>query len=99
MHKLTRQAKKNQPVHQQDGPENREVEDLKPAAEKANGNRAGRRVPELELWQPADKRPELLIFFCRQPAGVAVLHAFILFQRGVEFGGEEGEEEVEKVDA
>lgn len=96
---LTRQAKKNQPVNDQHRPEDGQVEDLKPAAEEANSNRLGSRVPKLELGQPADKRPELLVLLGRQAARIAVLHALILLERGVEFGRQEGEEEVQQVDA
>jgi len=96
---LTRQSEQNQPVHHQHRPEDRQIEDLEPAAEEADGDRLGGRVPELELWQPADKRPELLVLFCGESARVAVFHSFVLFERGVEFGGEEGEEEIEEVDA
>jgi hypothetical protein len=91
---LTRQTEQNQPVHHQHRPEDGQVEDLEPAAEEANGDGLGGRVPELELRQPADERPELLVLFCGEPAGVAIFHSFILFERGVEFRGEEGKEEV-----
>ena len=92
--KLTRQTKQDQPVHNQHRPENWQIKNLKPAAEEANSNRPGGGVPELELRQPPDKRPELLIFFCGKPRGISVLHALILFQRGVEFRGEKSEEEI-----
>ena len=97
--KRTGQAEQNQPVHNQDGPEDGQVEDFKPTAEEANGNRLCGRVPELKLWQSADKRSELLVFFCGQTRGVAIFHALILFKRRVEFGREEGEEKVQEVDA
>lgn len=91
---LTRQAEQNQPVHNQHRPEDRQVEDLKPAAEEANGNRLGRRVPELELRESAHKGAELLVFLGGEATGVAILHSLILLERGIEFGGEEGEEQV-----
>jgi hypothetical protein len=84
---LTRQTEQNQPVHHQDGPEDGQVEDLEPTAEEANRDSLGRRVPELELWQPAHERSELLVLFCGESAGVAVFHALILLERGVEFRG------------
>ena len=92
--KLTGQSKQNQPVHDQHGPKHGQIENLPPAAEEANGNSLCGRVPELEFGEAADKGAELLVFFCGQAAGVAVFHAFVLFERGVEFRGQEGEEEV-----
>lgn len=95
---LTRQAEQNQPVDHQDGPENRQVENLKPAAQKSNGNGLGGAVPELELWEPPHKGPELVFFFCGESRRAAFLHALILFERWVEFGRDEGEEQVQEVD-
>jgi len=46
---LTRQHEQNQPVHDQNWPENGQVENLKPAADKADGDGLGGRVPEFEL--------------------------------------------------
>lgn len=94
MSKLTRKAKQNQPVHDQDRPENGQVENLEPAAEEANGDGLCGRIPELELGEPANEGAEFLILFCRQAGGVAVFHSLILFKRRVEFGREEGEEQV-----
>lgn len=48
--KLTRQCKEYDPVHDQHRPEDWQVEDGEEAADKANGDRLGSRVPELELW-------------------------------------------------
>lgn len=95
---LTRQGEQDQPVHNQDRPEDGQVEDLKPAAYETRRDGLGGRVPELELGKPADKRLELILLFCREPAGVAVFHAFIGFERGIEFGREESEEQVQEVD-
>jgi hypothetical protein len=95
----TRQAKQNQPVHHQHRPEHRQVEDLEPAAEEANRNRLSRRVPELELGQPAHKRPELLVLFRRESACISVFHALILLERRVKFRRQKREEEVQQVDA
>jgi hypothetical protein len=96
---LTRQSEQDQPIHNQHGPEDGEIENLKPGAEEANSNRLGRAVPELELWQPPHERPEFLLFLCGQPAGGSILHALILLERGVEFGRYEGQEQVQEVDA
>lgn len=55
-------------------------------------------MPELELGQPANKRTELLILF-RRERGFTIFETFILSEGGVEFWLEEGQEEVEEVDA
>lgn len=56
-------------------------------------------MPKLELGQPPDERTELLVLLGRERARPAGLEFVVLFERGVKFGGQEGEEEVEKVDA
>lgn len=38
----TRKSKENQPVYDQDGPEDGQIEDLEPTAEESNSNRLGR---------------------------------------------------------
>jgi len=63
---LTRQRKQYDPIHDQDRPENRQVEYSEPTAHKANHHRPRSSMPELELGQPSDEWPELLILFCRQ---------------------------------
>jgi hypothetical protein len=75
---LTGQTEENQPVYNQHRPENGQIEDLEPTAEETDRNRLGRRVPELEFWEPTHEWPELLVLFGGQPAGVAVLHIFTL---------------------
>lgn len=55
-------------------------------------------MPELELRQPPDKRTEFLVLLRREGAWPTGLELVVLLERGVEFGGQEGEEEVEKVD-
>ena len=97
--KLTGQAEENQPVYNEDRPEDGQVEDLEPTAEKSDSDGLGRRVPELELWETAHERPELLVLLGREAARVSVLHTLILLQRGVKLGRKEGEEEVEQIDA
>ena len=97
---LTGQDEEHDPVHNQHGPEDGDVEDLEPAAYEADCDRLGGAVPELELRESTDEWLEFLLFLCReQDGGIAVFHAFILFEGGVEFGGYEGEEEIEEVDA
>jgi len=54
-------AKKRYEVHDEDGPEDWHVEKLKEGAEEGDGGGLGGGVPELELWQPPDERPELLV--------------------------------------
>lgn len=56
-------------------------------------------MPKLELGQPSDERTELLVLLGRERTRPAGLEFVVLFERGVKFGGQEGEEEVEKVDA
>lgn len=57
-------------------------------------------MPELELGQPADEGPELLVLLGRERADRAVLHLVVDGLVGrVELGLQEGEEEVEQVDA
>lgn len=58
-------------------------------------------MPEFELWETADEGPELLILFGGEAGGsrITVLKAFVLGQRGIEFGGQEGEEEIQEINA
>lgn len=93
------QDEEDHPVHDEDGPKDRDVEDLEPCAEKGYGDGASGPVPELELGQSTDKGSELLVALGREGAH-AVLHVrFEVIVGGVELGLEEGEEEVEQVDA
>lgn len=55
-------------------------------------------MPELEFGQPAHKGFELFVGLCGEGGG-AVFHVGVLFEGRVEFGRDEGEEEVEEVDA
>lgn len=95
---LTCQREQNQPVNHQDRPENRHIEHAEPSAHEADGDGARARVPELELRQAPDEGSELLVLSRRQSACGAVFHALVLFDGGVEFRLQEGEEEVEEVD-
>jgi len=58
-------------------------------------------MPELELWQSPDKRSELLVLLRGQGwlRGVAIFNSFVLCEGRVEFGLEEGEEKVQKIDS
>jgi hypothetical protein len=55
------QEEKDEPVHDQNGPENWHVEDLEPTTGKADDNGAGGPVPELELGKSADEGLEFLV--------------------------------------
>lgn len=92
------QHEQHDPVDHQDWPEHRNIKDLKPGAEKANGNRPGRTMPELELGQTADKRTELIILIGGEAAHSAIFE-IVTLESGIEFGLEKSEEEVEEVDA
>ncbi len=96
---LTGQDEEDHPVHDEDGPEDGDVEDLEPGAEKGDGDGASGPVPKLELWQAADEGPELLVALGGKDAN-AVLHVVLgIIVGGVELGLEEGEEQVQQVDA
>ncbi|KAJ8125008.1 hypothetical protein O1611_g8632 [Lasiodiplodia mahajangana] len=58
----TSQDEEDEPVHDQDGPEDRDVEDIEPTARERDGDSASSLVPELELWQATDEGPEFLKF-------------------------------------
>lgn len=98
--KLTRKDEQHEPVHDQYRPEDRHVEDLEPAAPERNDDSAGGRVPELELGQSADEGAELLVLLGGERPDRAVLHVVVHGLVGrVELGLQEGEEQVEQVDA
>lgn len=96
----TGENEEDDPVHDQDRPEDGDVEDLEPAAYETDQDGAGSSVPELELGQAADERPELFVLLSWQRANGAVLHLAVYRLIGrVELGLEEGEEEIEQVNA
>jgi hypothetical protein len=64
---LHRDAEERYEVHDEDGPEDRDVEQLEKGTEEGDGGGLGGRVPELELGQAPDERPELLALAGRQP--------------------------------
>lgn len=74
---LTRQHKQDKPVHDQDGPEDRQIKYLEPTAHEPQRNGPRRTVPELKLGQSPYEGPELLVLF-RGQTGLAVLQAFVL---------------------
>jgi hypothetical protein len=53
-------------------------------------------MPELELRQSPNERTELLILLRRQTR-LTILQSLVLIQRRIEFGLQEGEEEIEQV--
>ena len=78
---LHRDTEERDEVHDQDRPEDGYVEDLEGSEAEGDGGRLHDAVPELELWQPALKRPELVrragrqgrTVLCRSPrAGASV---------------------------
>lgn len=98
--KLTREEEEHEPVHEQDGPEDRHVEDLEPAADEGNGDGPRSPVPELELGKASNKGLELVVLAGGKGAHGAILHLIIDgLIGGVELRGEEGEKQVQEVDS
>lgn len=59
-------------------------------------------MPEFELRESANKGLEFLIVLRGEgglPRGHTVFHIGVGIEGGIEFGGDEGEEEVEEVDS
>ena len=98
---LTRQGEQDDPIHHQHGPEDGHVEDGEEGAGEGEERGARGRHPELELGQAADEGAELLVLLGgqRRARAVAVLERLVLRQRRVELGLQEGQEQVEQVDA
>ena len=63
---LHRDDEEGDEVHDEDGPEDRDVEELEEGAAEADERRFRRRVPKLELWQPSDEGAELFVLPRRQ---------------------------------
>ena len=59
-------AEEGDEVHDEDGPEDRDVENLEKGTAEGDCGGLGGRVPELELGQPPDERPKLLALVGRQ---------------------------------
>jgi hypothetical protein len=94
------QEEEDEPVHNQDRPENWHVKDLEPTAGEADDDGSGGPVPKLELGKSADEGLELLIALGRQSAYRAILHIIVgLFIGRIEFGLQESKEQVQKVNA
>jgi hypothetical protein len=100
--KRTGQDKEDDPVHDEDRPEDGDVEDLEPAAHEADSDSPGRGVPELELGKAADEGAELLVLLGGKTSSASIFHIHRVIEgldRGVELGLEEGKEQVEQVDS
>ena len=63
---LHRDDEKGNEVHDEDWPEDRDVEELEEGAAEADKRRLRRRVPKLELWQSPDEGAELFVLPRRQ---------------------------------
>jgi hypothetical protein len=106
---LTRQHKKQQPINHQHRPEHRHIKHTKPTRRERNRHRLRRAIPEFEFRKTSDEGTEFLVVFCRENAGgvgggggTAFFHVGVGVggvEGGIEFWGEEGEEEVEEVDS
>lgn len=100
MLKLTGKNEEDNPVHDQHGPEDGHVEHLEPTAHKRDGDGSGGPVPELELGESSNEGLKLLILLGGESAHGAILHLIVdLFVRGVKLGLQEGQEQVQQVDA
>lgn len=96
----TSQDEENEPVHDQHRPEDRDVEDIEPAAGERDGDSASSLIPELELGQPADEWSKLLVLLGGETASGPILHLIIEnIVRRVELGLQESEEQIEQVNA
>lgn len=95
----TREREKDEPIYDQHWPKHGDIKHAEPRAKEADGDSPSSGMPELELGQPPDEGTELLVLLSRERARPAGLELIVLFERRVEFRGQKGEEEVEKVDA
>ena len=85
--RLTREEEQHHPVNKQDWPEDRDVEDLKPAAEESDSDGTSGPVPKLEFGQASNEGPELLILSCGESPDRPVLHLVVeRIAGGVELG-------------
>lgn len=107
-------AEESDEVHHEDRPEYGDVEQLKEGTDEGDGRGLGGRVPELELGQTSDERPEFLVLARRQPRlsiytdnsdyrggnrQGSLTVVSIQFHGGwIDLRSEKGEEEVEVVD-
>ncbi len=73
----TSQDEEDKPVHDQDRPKDRDIEDIEPAADERNDDGASCLVPEFELGKATDKWPELLVLLGGETTGGSILHLIV----------------------
>lgn len=83
------EAEQNDEVHDEDGPEDGHVEELKERAERGDQRSLHGRMPELELGQTSHERTEFVIGFRRKQRTVIVI---IVLESRIDRGSEEQEE-------
>lgn len=94
-------AEQSDEVHDEDRPENGDVEEIEECADTSDDGRFGGRIPELELWQPPDEGPELVALAggeCHPFVRLGLFCGLELGHGGVDFGRQEGQQEVKMVD-
>lgn len=92
-------GKQGDKVHDQDWPEDGHVEQLEEGAHRADDSTLGHRVPELELGQTTHKRLELAALRAAAVCGQLRSLVIVQVQFRVDLGREEGDEQVQVVDA
>lgn len=93
------QDNKDQPVDDQNRPEDRQVENLAPRTQETNDDGASSGVPELELGETAHEWLELVGRLGGKISARTLLHVLGGLETGVELGRNECEEKVQEVDA
>lgn len=93
------EGEQKNPINNKDGPKNGNISCLNPGCDKCNENGSGGTVPEFKFRQSPDKGSKLLILLCGQSTRTSRLKLVILFKRRVKFRCEEGEEQVQKINA
>uniref|UniRef100_A0A1Y1KKZ9 Uncharacterized protein n=1 Tax=Photinus pyralis TaxID=7054 RepID=A0A1Y1KKZ9_PHOPY len=95
-----RQDKENNPIHDQDGPEDGNVEKFEEGAEEGDGDGTGSPVPKLELGKTPNEGLELLILLGREGPYGTIFHVLVDRIVGrVKFGLEESQKQVEQINA
>jgi hypothetical protein len=93
------QDNENQPVNDQNRPEDGQVENLAPRTQETKDDSASSGVPKLELGKAAHEGLELVGRLCGEVTTTALLHILGGLKTRVELGRNECEEEVQEVDA
>jgi len=65
-------AEEGDEVHDEDGPEHRDVEEVEESADECDDCGLGGGIPELKLRQTPDERPELFVLMRRQLRAILV---------------------------